>query len=155
MENCCEHWQWGREGARTFFVLVLRFQEKGGWEEEIEVLVWWDYKCYCSPSFPSSLCLSLLSFLRSHCRTQALPCIINVSKPHLTPNNKTASRCCTGQCEAQQTSADWDSVSKVGQGAFLSWTLSSYSLRPVLDDMAGGHFWIMQSSLQSGTMSSN
>lgn len=121
----------------------------------MEVQVWWDYKCYCSLSFQSSLCPSLLSFLRSHCKTQAPPCIINVSKPHLIPNNKTASLPCTGQCEAQQTFADGDYVSARWGRGFLSWTLSSYTLCPVLDDMAGGHFWIMQSSLQSGIMSSN
>lgn len=38
MENCCEHWGWGRKGARTFYVLVLRCQEKRGWGEETEML---------------------------------------------------------------------------------------------------------------------
>lgn len=68
-------------------------------EEEIKVLgPWWDYKCCSSPPLPSSFCVFLLSFLKSHCRTQAPPWIIKVSKPPLTsPNNEAASLPCTGQ----------------------------------------------------------
>lgn len=50
-------------------------------------------------------------------RTQPLPCIIKFSMPHLIPNSEAASLPCTGQCEAQQTLADWDSLSAGGAGS--------------------------------------
>lgn len=68
------------------------------------------------PTPTPPLCPSLLSFLRSLCRTQAPPWIIKSSKPHLTSNNEAASLPCSGRCEAQQTFADGALCQQVGSG---------------------------------------